>query len=612
VLTTLEQIGTPAGVSHDPVTGEMREELKRQADLELGERTVLGSYVYIGMIFSFILATPFEQDFPKLTLAYIILVGVLSILRLVLTLDRRRLYAAYPKAWRWTLMTLILTFGAAQGFLCGFTFQQYGVSNVSLASMLITVGIAGGAIASYRSHVRLLRCHLILLFLPALVTMLFLKTGPSLALAFLVVQVYYGLRHQGNMLHKVYWKGIVDNMLLELRQRELEAARNAAESANRAKSEFLAGLSHEIRTPMNAILGMADVLWNENLTDSLRNQVGIIRRAGQVLLNLINDILDLSKIEAGRLELEQVEFDFKELVQKTAEMMASSAKTKGLEISCSVEEGIPSILGDPYRLRQILTNLLSNAIKFTEKGAIRIWAGRMASEGPLLKLQCDIADTGIGIAKEKLLAIFESFTQADSSTTRKYGGTGLGLTIAQRLAQMMGGRIEVRSEVGEGSVFSLAITAPAAAVRKSMDTEKSAQDLREAVRCSRPLKILLVEDNEENQMVVRAYLEGTPFQLDIAGNGAEGLEKFKSKLYDLTIMDIRMPVMDGYEAIREMRKYESLQRGGQSGPVPILALTASVFKEDYQKITAAGFSVCLMKPILRDGLLEAILRHAKP
>jgi signal transduction histidine kinase len=587
---------------------EMVRVLKQQADLELGKRGVLGSIVYFGALIAFVLATSFEEHYPRLTLIYGVLTAAVSLFRIYLTLARNRIYPAHPSLWKWLLITVIITSATLQGFFCAVTFYWYGVSVISLFAILITVGICGGALTSLRSHPAILRIHLSLMILPSLVVAMILGGGTAYALVFLGIQTWFFLIIQGNTQTKVYWDGITDNLLLAERQKEVEAARQAAESANRAKSEFLAGLSHEIRTPMNAILGMADVLWNSPLDETNKNYVGIIRRAGKVLLNLINDILDLSKIEAGRLDLEKINFDFGELVRKTAEMMMPAAQEKKLTLICSIGEGIPEINGDPYRLRQILTNLMSNAIKFTEKGGVYARAEKVSSNGSEIVLQCEIADTGIGIEKNKLQAIFESFTQADSSTTRKYGGTGLGLTIAQRLAQMMGGGIQVRSAVGEGSVFTLTIKADIAEGAVSVH-EPDEKDVLEKISQMRPVRILLVEDNPENQQVIRSYLDGTPFQLDIAGNGAEGVEKFKNQTYDLVLMDIRMPVMDGYQATREIRQWEKQQAGNQEKTVPVLALTASVFQNESQKIIECGCTAHIMKPILRCQLLETILQY---
>ncbi len=612
---------------------------------------------------------------------------------------------------------------------------------------------------------------------------------------------------------------------MELKNIELENARDLALEASRAKSDFLATMSHEIRTPLNSIIGMGELLVETPLAGDQEEYVKIFKGAGENLLTLINDILDISKIEAGHLELETTEFDLVELVEKTAELMAFRAHEKGLELAARIRPDTPVFLkGDPGRLRQILVNLLGNAVKFTEKGEVvlvvepareveGITAGE-AAEDDSIEVLFSITDTGIGIPEEKQAAIFEGFTQADSSTTRKHGGTGLGLTISSRLVEMMGGQLKVKSMLGLGSTFYFTVSLklgsdrdrlpqkatprlelegvkilvvddhgtnrlilretlepqkawvkemedgasalfelrkaaasgspyrlllldcmmpemdgfevaetairelPDLAVimlssdmmcreriqskalepdaflvkpvkrqelfdaiarslgdRKEQEAGKSAEapetvdraeadhqhqapaegeqaapayhgkqeKLAEAARgqvapeqgkedpgaaaASRPaasksstgetptpgpaseaaMDLLLVEDNADNRLLINAYLKKTPHRVEMAENGAEAVEKVKSNRYDLVLMDIQMPVMDGYQATREIRRWE--QESGKK-PVPIIALTAYALKEEVQKALDAGCNQHLSKPVKKKVLLEAISQYA--
>jgi len=532
---------------------------------------------------------------------------------------------------------------------------------------------------------------------------------------------------------------------LRLNIEELAEQTRCAEKANVAKSEFLAAMSHEIRTPMNAILGMAEMMWESRLDAEQIQCVEIFRRAGSNLLALINDILDVSKIEAGHFELEHIEFDLEEVVDEALELMSFRARAKGLDLSFRLLPGVPTALvGDPGRLRQVLINILGNAVKFTESGWIRLTVGNPKSGGPG-EIELSVSDTGAGIPPDKLAKVFDDFTQADASTTRQYGGTGLGLGISRRLVEMMHGHLTVVSSVGKGSTFRFNAVfdlAPRGARRAAaapedfsggrvlviddnatnrlilretvnawgfesdgfrlpeealaglagvmagarpyslvlLDSRMGRMDGFEAARriklvapdlpvlmltsdpakgdaqrrrqaglagyaikpvrrrellrlvCAamksntpdsspvprgahpepaavgRPLEILVVEDSPDNRLLVQVYMKGLPHRLTFADDGKAGVDRFAAGVFDLILMDMQMPVMDGVAATRAIRAME-LERG--AAPVPIVALTANARPEDVKTSHLAGCDAHLSKPISKYKLLSVVEEYGR-
>jgi signal transduction histidine kinase/DNA-binding NarL/FixJ family response regulator len=397
-----------------------------------------------------------------------------------------------------------------------------------------------------------------------------------------------------------------------LQYEAIQRLNQEVQRAAQAKSEFLAMMSHEIRTPMNSILGMADLLAETPLSEEQQRYVAIFQRATSSLLDLLNDILDLSKIEAGELKLETVAFELREVVARATELVGIRASERGLAIESEIATDVsPWLSGDPVRLRQVLINLLGNALKFTEKGKLTVRIARDPGGSDPASLLVGVSDTGIGIPQDKLENIFESFSQADSSTTRKYGGTGLGLSISKKLVEAMGGRIWVESRVGSGSTFYFTAKLGIAEARREAASELAAAGAASATRV--PLRILVADDSEDNRLVIRAYLKGTPYVLDFAEDGAIALEKLKTHAYDLALVDVHMPAKDGYTVVREFRDFE---RAHGRPALPVLALTADAFEEAVQKSLAAGFTRHLAKPIRKAVLLQAIghaqIRPAQP
>jgi signal transduction histidine kinase/CheY-like chemotaxis protein len=375
----------------------------------------------------------------------------------------------------------------------------------------------------------------------------------------------------------------------------------AAEAANEAKSAFLATMSHEIRTPLNGVLGMAQAMGADKLSTLQRDRLDVIRQSGEALLAILNDVLDLSKIEAGRFELEAVSFDLCELMRGAHSAFTALANKKGLSFDLTIEEAAKGVyVGDPTRVRQVLYNLISNALKFTERGEVRVTASPAAGG-----LVLEVSDTGVGIRPERVGSLFDKFTQEDASTTRRFGGTGLGLAICRELAALMDGEISVASRFGEGSTFSVKLPlervagaqAPAFAMPEPADDEARAEMTLPKVR------VLAAEDNSVNQLVLKTLLHQIGVEPTVVENGAEAVVAWREGGWDMILMDMQMPVMDGLAATRAIRAEETAKGLART---PIIALTANAMAHQISQCLAAGMDGHVAKPIEAARLFAAL------
>lgn len=504
----------------------------------------------------------------------------------------------------WMIVASTLLLALPTGLFTAFVVGQYGFASwntLVLVVFAMSCAISGAGVAAPDRRVVLLFEGSLLL---PVVVGCFLVGGTQSLLAgvsvllFTVYVVLHALR-----LNADYCNAVAADIALKQRAEELQAARIAADAASEAKSRFLAHMSHEIRTPMNGVMGMLDLVLDTELSASQREYLGYARQSAHSLLGLLNDLLDHSKAESGKLLLEKIDFSVREIIANVFSPFVAQADAKGIELIWLVDEAVPEYLrGDPTRLRQILLNLVSNAIKFTDAGEVRVSATVESIDGGSTMLRFQVADSGPGLPPEKQQHIFEAFSQGDESITRRFGGTGLGLTICRDLVSLMGGRIWVESEPGRGSAFHFTtVLAEAECVSQPGPQEATSSSEPDI---DRSLRILVAEDNLVNQKLIAALLSKFGHELELAAHGEHALSLLDGNRFDLVLMDVQMPVMDGLEATRRIRAAEA----SSHKRLPIVGVTAGATPAELQACIASGMDFCITKPVQADSLKKALAR----
>jgi len=585
----------------DQLSPDLRAAAQAEADAVFALRQRVSIVIYFLVIALIWTCTNYRRDHFVTLLTFTALFVVGISLRIFVVAALKRIGSDFIERWYFLAGLSVLILSGAFGYMLAHAMANYGLENWNFVIILIWhSGFVSGSVVSLAPNSKLFKIHVISLLVPALACSLWLHSLIALQYAFANLLFLLFTLIQGKRVSSEFWKQLIGRFLEEQRRKEVESvhsiaeeARQKAEHAAKARSEFLANMSHEIRTPMNAVMGMTTLILDRELEPEILDYVNTIRSSSESLLTIINDILDFSKIESGKLDLEQVPFCLYDCIEEVLELLANRAADKGIELAARINPQVSEwVCGDITRTRQILLNLVGNAVKFTAKGEVVLSAEVRNSGDGTEQLYIAVQDTGIGIPPDKISSLFQSFSQVDSSTTRRFGGTGLGLAISKRLTELMNGRIWVTSELGSGSVFHLEIPyKPTPAQKLPRIGAKNWLNKR----------ILVVDDNETNRLIVTSYLKRWKLTVHAVADAHEALANLRVEPADAVLLDWHMPEMNGTElALAIQREF-----GASAPPMIMLSSSASSLKEAFGD-RVSPLSAVLAKPVRRNHLHRAI------